>query len=848
MPPPLTLAWEPADSRPANDDFAYAVLIEGEEGQFESTNSGATVESTEFHGGLAATVWYEWTAPEDGFWIFWVQPQDLVVHVFEGARVNDLRLLSNPGHESHVYLVARGGQTYRVAVGVRSADASPLDFSLNWRRTTPKDLPGTNHLFQNAIEIGGAEGRARLAYEGRYEGFVVEPGEPAATGAGTRWWQWTAPANGRFTWRMDQSFVGSPWERTSTAFRLTIFSGDALDNLQFMGSLRSGGAALVLDATGGTRYWIAVGRSPDSTGHLPLPGFVKPPEEFTWGPTPTNDDRTAPMPIVGRAGSARAVLGYATKASNDPSDFVGAGSIWWRWRASTSGWQRFWVEGHPISTVIGIYPDSVSRLAIADSERSLLVNGRVEVYVPVTAGQSYDIRLASRPGLNLNLTGTREALSATLRWEAADVPAFLAYKGAVSPDPVATNAALQGFKTPRSLAISDDGHYLFSSSANGIFAFLRDPESGELALAHRTPATVEMSGHFENLWWNARDDRLLVTDERAVYSIGLPEGGALLTATKVTLHGGDLAFFTTSELSADGRHIYGQDFGHRTLALQAYSVDSPTQWTRIQTIVAQGPTDSNGLILPGIDAVVDMTFSPQGDYLYAATENALLVFSRDLSSGRLELERRIQRRDGLDDAFSLLGNIRDLSLDGTDTMLFVSGETTSDEGFRRGNREVAIAAFEISSDPSDPVHRSTLSRLAWQKDRDIYFNVRSHVPRPGPFNRCRRLLPHAGRAAVDVVCPNGFFVVQWNPATNALEVTDAANTGAEDRFGNMLPYDHGGGFLDTYRQIAQSPDGSHFYVATDVASGAWGYADAVHIFERARAIDPAERGVDALGY
>ena len=83
-----------------------------------------------------------------------------------------------------------------------------------------------------------------------------------------------------------------------------------------------------------------------------------------------------------------------------------------------------------------------------------------------------------------------------------------------------------------------------------------------------------------------------------------------------------------------------------------------------------------------------------------------------------------------------------------------------------------------------------------QKDRDIYFNVRSHVPRPGPFNRCRRLLPHAGRAAVDVVCPNGFFIVQWNPATSALEVTDAADTGAEDRFGNMLPYDHGTGFFD----------------------------------------------------
>ena len=842
VPPPLTLAWEPADSRPVNDDFAYALLIEGEEGQLESTNGGATVESTEFHGGLAATVWYEWTAPADGFWVFWIERGDLVVHVFEGARVNDLRLLSNPGHDSHVYLVAREGRPYRIGVGARSADASPLEFTLNWRRTTPDELPGTNHLFENATEIVGPEGRASLNYDGWYEGFVVEPGEPVATGAGTRWWQWTAPADGRYTWRMDQSYAGGAGKRTTSAFRLSIFSGDALDNLQLMGWLRSGGSALVLDAIGGTRYWIAIGRSPDSTGRLSL-RFDKRPEEFTWGPTPTNDDRSAPRRIAGVAGSDEAVLGYATRASNEPSDFVGAGSVWWRWQAPSGGWQRFWVEGHPISTVIGIYPDTVSRQALADSERTFLVNGRVEVHLLATAGQSYDIRVASRPGLNLNLTGTREALSATLRWEAADAPAFLAYKGAVTPDPVAANPVLQGFHTPRSLAMSDDGLYVFSSSANGVFAFLRDSESGELALAHRTPATVEMSGHFENLWWNARDDRLLVTDERAVYSIGLPEEGPWLTATEVSLLGGDRAFFTTSELSPDGRHVYGQDFGPQILALQAYSVDSSTQWTRIQAITAQGPAGDNDLVLPGIAAVLDMTFSPGGEYLYAAAENALLVFSRDLASGRLELVRRIQPGDGLDDTLSLLGNIRDLSIDGTHTMLFVSGINTSDDGFRRSGREVAIAAFDIASDPSDPVHRGTLSRLAWQTDSDIYFNVRSHVPRPGPFDDCRRLLSHAGRAAVDVVCPNGFFVVQWNPVTSVLEVTDAAETGTEDRFGNMLPYERGTAFFNTYRQIAQSPDGAHFYVATDVASDAWGYADAIHVFERARAKTPAEGGV-----
>ena len=847
VPLPLKLRWESADSRPSNDDFAYARLIEGVEGQIESTNNGATLEGTEFLGGLAASVWYEWTAPENGYWIFDVQHQELVVHVFEGARVNDLRLLSHAGRESRAYLVARGGQTYRIAVGANSADASPLDFNLHWRRITEDVLPGINHLFENATEIGGPEGRENLEVNGVYEGFVVEPEEPAVTGAGTRWWQWTAPADGQYTWRMDQSFTGTFGFRTSTAFRLTIFSGDALDNLELEGLLRSGGAALVLDATGGTRYWIAVGRSPDSTGHLPLLGFVKRPEEFTWGPTPPNDDRTAATPIASVAGSDNAALGYATKTSSEPSDLVGAGSVWWRWRAPTSGWQRFWVEGHPLSTVLGIYRDAQARMAIADSERTFLANGRVEVHLLATAGQSYDIRVASRSGLTLAVTGSRESLSATLRWEAVDVPAFLAYKGAVTLATDTTNPVSQGFHTPRSLAISDDGHYLFSSSANGIFAFLRDPESGELALAYRTPATVETSGHFENLWWNARDDRLLVADDRATYSIALPEEGAWLTSTEVTLNGGDSAFFTTSELSPDGRHIYGQDFGNQTISLQAYSIDSPAQWTRIQTVTATGPTDDSNLILPGTYAVVDMAFSPEGEYLYAAAENALLVFSRDSPSGRLELMKRIQRSNALDNPFSLLGDIKDLSLDGTHTMLYVSGRNISGRGHRRAGAEVAIAAFEIASDPSDPAYRGTFSRLAWQNNGEIFFNVQSHERRPGPFVNCRRLVPHADRAAVDVVCPNGFFVVQWNSEGNVLEATDGANSGSEDRFGSLLPYDHGGAFFNTYRQIAQSPDGAHIYVATDVASDGWGYADAIHIFERAIAMSPPERSMDAGG-
>ena len=853
VPAPLMLTWESADSRPANDDFAYAREIEGEEGQTESTNKGATLENGEFLGGIAATVWFEWTAPEDGWWYFRTLPRSLTVQVFEGGRVNELRLLSKPlsppGFHWRAYVVARAGQTYRVAVGVTSADASPLDFRLSWRRATKSELQRTNHLFEDATEIGGSEGRVDLLGTYRFiDGFVVEPGEPATTGTGTRWWRWTAPADGRFTWRMDQSYAARNIVNTSTAFRLTVFTGNALENLQFVGWLQSGGSAFVLDAIAGTRYWIAIGRSPDLPGALNRAVSTTVPNEFTWGPTPASDDRTAASPVTGVAGSSEAMLGYATRAPNEPSDTIGANSVWWRWNAPASGWQRFWVEGNPPSTVLAVYPDSVSMRAIADSERTFLANGRVEVYLLALAGNNYDIRLSSRPGLVESETGTREDLSATLRWEPADAPAVLAYKSAIALDSFAAEPVAQGFRSPRSLAMGNDGHYLFSSSDNGIFAFLRDPESGDLALAHRTPATVETTGYWESLWWNSRDDRLLVADLEGAYSIALPENGASLAASEVDLQGGGTTHFRTSALSPDGRHIYGQDFQQHSIALLAYSVDSPAQWTRVQTVKSQGTPDDDALIIPGIGASVDMTFSSEGDYLYVATENALLVFSRDVSSGKLQLTRRIERNSSLDNPFSILESIEHVSLGGNRTLLFVSGINTSAIGHARDPSEHALVAFNISSDPSDPVHLDTLSRLAWQNDRVIYFHVRSHLRRPGPFTYCGRPVPHIGRAAVDVICHNGFFVVEWNAATNALEVTDAVDTGAEDRFGNILPYERGIPFLlQRHRRMAQSPDGAHLYMATDAASEAWGYSDTIHVFERAHAMTPGEGEGDSGG-
>ena len=239
IPSPFMLTWEPADTRPANDDFAFARMIYGVKGEVEGSNLGATVEKGEFLSGAAASVWYQWTAPESGLWRLGLfnpyGSYGLTLQVFEGSRIDSLRPLSKPAPSPRAYLAAEAGETYHVLVGAQSADASAQDFGLSWDPITSASLG--NSLFEGAMDIGGREGSAAVS-----EGELVEPGEPQATGAGTRWWRWTAPADGRFTWRMDQSFgYSNRTYRTSTAFRLTLFTGESLENLEVLGTLKSGG-------------------------------------------------------------------------------------------------------------------------------------------------------------------------------------------------------------------------------------------------------------------------------------------------------------------------------------------------------------------------------------------------------------------------------------------------------------------------------------------------------------------------------------------------------------------------------------------------------------------------------
>ncbi|MYE28536.1 MAG: S8 family serine peptidase [Gammaproteobacteria bacterium] len=824
--PPLVLKWESAAARPVNDDFNDALKLKGESGEVDFSNEGATLEGSEFFGGASATVWFDWTAPADGPWIFRSRDWMLTVHVFEGAQADDLRLLSNPGVSSRAIIVAEQDKTYRIVVASRSAGDSGQRSTLSWN-----PIPASNtgwrfekaDHFSDAISFEGSQGIISAPGQ-EHSGLTVEPGEPMSTGIGTAWLQWTAPATGRFSWLLDGSY----------RLRFSVFTGDSLPNLQLVGSSR-GGSKIALDAVENVSYRIAAGQSEASVQHSS-------PDEFTvhWGPTPANDDRAAASRISGVAGAAAAGLTHATSSPQDPVDTVGTDSVWYRWRAPRSGWHRFQVKEHPLSVILSVYPGDGDGQAVADSERSFIANGRVEAHVLARAGESYDIRVSARPGVE-------KAADATLEWGPSNAPPFLSYKGATETDSLFLGLEPQAARSPANLAVSGDGRYLFSTAQNGIFAFERDAGANALPLVWRTePDAAE---GFERdalegagLWWNSRHGRLMALTRSGDYSLTVPEDGSpWLSLSRIAAEPGsrDVAWNNSyrGAGSDDGRYFYAVGLEW----LQVYRVDSADRFALVQEVSSgNASSEVDSLIVDDLgDPPFHLAFSRDNSHLYLAAETGLFVFRRDSDTGKLGLEREILFSDNLPGApFKGLGGIERAALDNGGGILFVSGPQSifpTGSPFDNPFFDAAIVAFDVETDPAAPRRLDALTRVHAERSVEVAASW-SHLKPSYYYERlrnCHWMYPHADLPAVDVFCENGWYVAHWDRDTETLEVADFAVAGERDRFGATLPETLGAHWSWEYRQMAQSPDGGRVYRTTN--AGQDGAFDAIHVFERASA-------------
>ncbi len=244
--------------RPANDDFADAIILSGTTASSTGTNRNATSEPGEpVHAGLGggSSVWWRWTAPVSGRVRIDTRNSnfDTVLAVYRGSRLGRLReVASNDDargtRQSAVTFQAQVGRIYRIAVDGYGGDEG--DIALNLAVT--ESVRVRNDNFNRAIRLRGRSGRVT----GTNRGATAQRGEPVHAGVGggkSVWWKWRAPRSGRVTF----STRGSNFDTV-----LAVYRGSRLRRLRevasnddVMGRLQS---AVTFRARRGRIYRIAV--------------------------------------------------------------------------------------------------------------------------------------------------------------------------------------------------------------------------------------------------------------------------------------------------------------------------------------------------------------------------------------------------------------------------------------------------------------------------------------------------------------------------------------------------------------------------------------------------------------
>lgn len=193
---------------PENDAFASPIELEDETGEARVVNLGASKEPGEpDHAGYPGgrSVWFSWTAPRDGRYIFGTLggALDTLLAVYTGGTVDALDLIAeNDDATEHtpaslVSFLASSGTEYRIAVDGFAGKGGST--TLRWA------VVPANDNFADAVTISGRSGKVA----GTSVEATGEHGESYM--GGSVWYRWTAPATGPFSfsttttrdWAMD---------------------------------------------------------------------------------------------------------------------------------------------------------------------------------------------------------------------------------------------------------------------------------------------------------------------------------------------------------------------------------------------------------------------------------------------------------------------------------------------------------------------------------------------------------------------------------------------------------------------------------------------------------------------
>jgi len=257
---------------PPNDNFANAFILNNDYGITSGNNNTASAEVDEpehaENFGPYHSLWYEWTAPENGTFSIntFESDFDTVIAMYQGGHFSTLvEVASNDDEDggsiwSQFATSVLNGVTYKIAVdGVDDSETGNI--TLSWNFTSFSFSP-TNDNFANAIVLHNNSGTQM----GNCMNGTSEAGEPDHSGFGgpynSVWWSWTAPANGLLI--VDSEGLG--FESCHA-----IYSGAAVDSLTYIDSDFEPDCQTSNSVIAGTTYYFAVdGEEAGQAGQITL--------------------------------------------------------------------------------------------------------------------------------------------------------------------------------------------------------------------------------------------------------------------------------------------------------------------------------------------------------------------------------------------------------------------------------------------------------------------------------------------------------------------------------------------------------------------------------------------------
>lgn len=234
------------DVIPDNDNLADAIELTGEAGSLSASNGGATMEPGENTGRGSQSVWYRFTASQDGALLVSTRPSD---ENAEGPAFRpwfatgdtianlDWGVVQVRDDRGTAVVELSRGQIVQLAIYGGSSDPARSSTFVLDHQFVPRP---PNDLFQNRQELAGT----RIETRGTNWIAASEPDEP---GAGTNspkrtvWWTWTAPVSGILDVRTPRTL-------------LTLFTGESFASLQ-----RVRPADTISNALGGLRFPVVAG-------------------------------------------------------------------------------------------------------------------------------------------------------------------------------------------------------------------------------------------------------------------------------------------------------------------------------------------------------------------------------------------------------------------------------------------------------------------------------------------------------------------------------------------------------------------------------------------------------------